>query len=171
MLEIINTLEPFFEDCYRRINVREYARIMKISPPTASKVLESYKKEGLLKKEEDKQYFYYFANKENWVFIYLSRIYWRFKIENIGLIKQFEKELLNPVVILFGSLSKAEVRPDSDIDLAIFTASSKENLNLKIFENKLKRKIQLFVFKDKNQVRNPELLNNILNGCFIGGEW
>ena len=33
MLEIINNLEPFIEDCYSEIGVREYSRMMKISPP------------------------------------------------------------------------------------------------------------------------------------------
>ena len=52
MLNIINDLDCFFEDCYRRVNVREYARIKGISPPTASKILTNYQKEGLLFKEE-----------------------------------------------------------------------------------------------------------------------
>ena len=48
MLNIINNLKPFIEDSYRRINVREYSRLMKISPPTASKTLFELSKEGLL---------------------------------------------------------------------------------------------------------------------------
>ena len=35
MLNIINNLRPFIEDCYRRISVREYSRLLKVSPPTA----------------------------------------------------------------------------------------------------------------------------------------
>ena len=170
MLKTINALKPFFEDCYRRINVREYARIKKISPPTASKLLEEYKKQGLLKKEEEKQYFYYFADKESELFIDLSRIHWKTKFENTGLIKLFKGEFLNPITILFGSLSKAEVKEDSDIDLAIFTVT-KKNINLKEYEKKLKRKIQLFVFENREGVKNAELLNNILNGYKIGGSW
>jgi len=46
MLNIINSLMPFFEDCYRRINVREYSRLRKSSPPTASKILFELNKEG-----------------------------------------------------------------------------------------------------------------------------
>jgi len=170
MLRIINNLEPFFEDSYRRINVREYARTIKVSPPTASKLLEEYKKEGLLKKEEDKQYFYYFANKESWLFIDLSRIYWKFKLEKIGLISFFEKNFIKSVVILFGSLSKAEAKKDSDIDIAIFSPVKKE-IKITEFEDKLKRKIQLFVFKEISEVKNKELLNNILDGYGLGGNW
>lgn len=54
MLDIINNLKPFFEDCYRRINVREYSRLMKISPPTASKLLSKYHKLNLLLVDRDR---------------------------------------------------------------------------------------------------------------------
>ena len=170
MLKIINNLKPFFEDNYRRINVREYARILKVSPPTASKLLQEYHKEGLLKKEEEKQFYYYFATKKSDLFIGLSRIYWKNKIKKSGIIDILEKEFLQPVIILFGSLAKAEAKKDSDFDLAIFTPTAKK-IDVKKFEKKLKRKIHLFLFKDRADVKNPELLNNILNGCRIRGNW
>jgi len=168
MLKIINSLNPFFEDCYRRINVREYARIMKISPPTASKLLEKYNKEGLLKKEKDRIYINYFANKDSGVFIDLSRIYWSKKLKE--LVDYLDNELLDSVVILFGSVSKAEVNNNSDIDLAIFTPIKKE-INLDIFETKLNKKIQIFKFSERSSVNSPELLNNILNGYILRGTW
>ena len=170
MLKIINNLKPFFEDNYRRINVREYARMQKISPPTASKLLQNYQKEGLLKKEEERKYIYYFANKDNDLFIDFSRIYWKSVLENFGILDFLGEEFMSPIIILFGSLSKAEAKSDSDVDMAIFTASKKEP-NLKEFEKKLKRAIQIFLFKDKNDVKNPELLDNILNGYKMRGNW
>ena len=153
MLKIINSLMPFFEDNYRRINVREYARLLKISPPTASTLLGGYQKEGILKKEEEKQYFYYFANKESSLFIDLSRIYWKIQLEKAGMMDFFEKELISPVIILFGSLSKAEAKPDSDIDIAVFT-STKKDFNLKQFEKKLGRAVQLFMFQKMENIKN-----------------
>ncbi len=170
MLDIINSLTLFFEDCYARINVREYARLQKISPPTASKQLKTLREESLLKLEKEKQYFYYYANKDSDTFTDLSRIYWRLKLENAGLLDFFEKELLNPVIILFGSLSKSEVKPDSDIDLAIFTPTKKE-LTLEKYEKNLKRKIQLFIFSSIEQNKNIELQNNILNGYKLRGDF
>jgi len=170
MLEIINNLQPFFEDCYRRINVREYARIVEISPPTASKLLDKFYKDGVLKKEEERNYIFYFANKDSDLFIDLSRIYWKYKIDSSGLLEYIEKEFLSPVIILFGSLSKAEVKPDSDIDLAVFTPTKKE-ANLEQYEKKLRKKIQLFIFKKIEDVKNKELLSNILNGYKLGGQF
>ncbi len=170
MLRIINYLEPFIEDNYRLINVREYARIQKVTPPTASKLLSNLHDEGLLKKENNKQYIYYYADRESSLFIDLSRIYWKLFLQNVNLISFLEKEFLNPVIILFGSLSKAEARPDSDIDLAVFSVTQKE-ITLEKYEKKLKRKIQLILFQKRDDVKNISLLNNILNGYIISGSW
>ncbi len=41
MLKIINNLKPFIEDNYRRISVREYARIQKISDVKSDELLNS----------------------------------------------------------------------------------------------------------------------------------
>ncbi len=168
MLKIFNDLQPFFEDNYRRISVREYARIRKISPPASSSLLQSLKKEGLLNTAEERNYIYYWANKESSLFIGLSRAYWRERLA--GPIAHLQQELLNPVIVLFGSFSKAEVNPNSDTDLAIFTASKKK-INLSEFEKKFKRKFQVFVFKDQKTVSSKELLNNIHNGFILSGRW
>lgn len=165
MLEIINNLTPFFEDCYRRISVREYAKIIKVSPPTASKILMEYHKEGLLKKQEDRNYLFFFTNKENKVFIELSKMYWMDKLKEV--VEYIENKTVNPTIILFGSLSKAEVTPDSDIDITII--SSKKNISLEDYEKKLKRKIQVFWFDNFKEIPK-ELKNNILNGYSLSGK-
>jgi len=139
MLKIFYNLTPFFEDCYRRINVREYAKIVKISPPTASKVLDEYYKEGLLKKEKYKNYILYNASR-NKFFVDLSRIYWRNKLKVI--IDEISDYSINPIIILFGSISKAEVKKDSDIDIALISKGKKIDLT----KNKLGRSVQLFQF-------------------------
>ncbi len=165
MLNIINDLRPFFEDCYRRINVREYARIMKISPPTASKTLEGFAKEGLLLMEKDRNYIFYYANKENKIFVDLSRIYWRYRLSELT--NYLRKTLTSPTIVLFGSLSKAEAKIDSDVDLAVF--SPKPDLKSLDFEKKLKRKIQIFWFSSFEDVDNKDLANNIANGFLLEG--
>ena len=126
MLEIISALKPFFEDNYRRINIREYARMQKVSPPTASRILSSLCSRSILKREIDKRYIYYYGDKDSGLFIDLSRIFWKIRLKKSGLLDYIAAEAINPLVILFGSLSKAEVKRDSDIDLAIFLSSNKE---------------------------------------------
>ncbi|MFH1365715.1 MAG: nucleotidyltransferase domain-containing protein [archaeon] len=165
MLNIINNLRPFIEDCYRRISVREYSRLMKISPPTSSKILSDLNKEGLLLTNKDRNYIFYYANKSNKIFIDLSRIYWKVKLN--PLVSFLDKNLTTPAVILFGSLSKAETTLDSDIDICII--GHKKELSLKNFENILKRKIQLFFFDSIGNIKNKELANNIINGDVLGG--
>ncbi|MBS3079500.1 nucleotidyltransferase domain-containing protein [Candidatus Pacearchaeota archaeon] len=165
MLNIINSLKPFFEDCYRRINVREYSRLRKISPPTASKILFELNKEGLLLIEKDRNYIFYYANKNNKIFVDLSRIYWNLRLDN--LVHFLNKNLTNPAIILFGSLSKAETKNDSDIDICII--GHKKELNIKNFEDNLKRKIQLFFFSSVGDMKNKELANNIINGYILEG--
>ena len=165
MLKIINDLWLFFEDCYRRINVREYAKIMRISPPTASKILDSYHSENLLSKEKFRNYLMFYANKESKQFIDLSRIYWGIKLKN--LVDFMGNNLTSPTIILFGSLSKAEAKSDSDVDLAVF--AHKKELNISSFEKKIKRKIQVFWFKSIKDIKNKELSNNIVNGFVLKG--
>lgn len=165
MLKLINNLKPFFEDCYRRINVREYAKLADVSPPTASNLLYKYYSENLLLKEKYRNYLFFYANKESRNFIDLSRMYWHCKLKE--LLSYVEKELTNPAIILFGSLSKAEAKSDSDIDLAVF--ARKKEMNLSHFEKKLKRKIQVHWFKSFEDIKNKELANNILNGYTLSG--
>ena len=169
MLKIFNELEPFFKNNYQRINVREYGRIVNISAPSASKKLEELHNYGLLRKEIDRNYIFYSANNDH-LFIQLSQAYWRFKFKQSGLIKQLNQELVNPIIILYGSFAKAEITRNSDIDLAIFSVSKKK-LNLDKFEKKLKRNIHPFLFTYQSSVKNKELLNNIMNGVILSGGW
>jgi len=165
MLNIINNLKPFFEDCYRRINVREYSRLMKISPPTASKILFELNKDELLLIEKERNYIFFYANKDNKIFIDLSRIYWKQALKDLT--DYLERKLMNPTIILFGSLSKAETKSDSDIDICILAHN--RIVNMKNFEKKLKRKIQLFFFTSIKDINNIELANNIINGYVLEG--
>ncbi len=165
MLKIFKDLGLFFEDNYRRISVREYASWRKVSPPTASTLLKSYSAEGLLNVEKDRNYLFFYARKENPHFISLSRMYWQQKLE--PLVQYFEKNLVNPTIILFGSLSKAEATPASDIDLVIF--APKKDLRLESFEKKLQRKIEIFWFSSVSAIPSKELANNMLNGLILKG--
>ena len=150
----------------RRYSVREYARSFKISPPTASKILKKFNKEGLLKVTKENNYLFFWADKENKLFINLSRLYWMYELEDFT--KYINNIFIDPTVILFGSLSKAETKIDSDIDIAIF--ANKKELNIQEFEEKLKREIQIFIFKSPKDISNKELLNNILNGFILEGK-
>jgi len=166
MLKIINNLYPFIENCYREIGVREYSRIMKITPPTASKLLKELELEGLLKKRIDRGYLLFRANRESSILRDLSKIYWKQKLRKA--VEYLNSKLYDPPIILFGSLTKLETRKNSDIDLAIFT-KLKKNIDLKAYEKDLKRKIQLFKFESLSKINSKELKMNLLNSYVVQG--
>ena len=170
MIKIINSLDPFFNDCYRRINVREYAKLQNISPPTAANILNEYTKEGLLLKEKERQYHFFLANKENWIFRDLCRIYWKRQLERSNFLNQIEREYKCATIILFGSLAKAEVSKNADIDIAIFSPSSEKG-EYSAFESKIKRKIQIFKYANAEEIKSKELKKNILSGYILTGAW
>jgi len=166
MLEIINNLAVFFEDCYRWVSVREYARIIKVSPPTASVMMKKYAKEGYLRMKEERRHIFFQLINENSEVIEISRIYWRKRLEEAG--NALQKRVINAMV-LFGSLSKAEATPGSDIDLAVFSPE-KPTINLTVFQKKLGRTIAVHWFPSLKAVKNEHLLNNIINGAILAGK-
>jgi len=166
MLDIINELSPFIEDCYKEVSVREYSRLKAISAPTASIRLKVYEAEGILKKREDKGYLLFRADRESSILAGLSQIYWKTQLS--ALIKLINDEFHNPTIILFGSLAKLEAKQESDIDIAIISKSNKK-IELEKLEKQLKRNIQVFSFKSFGEIKE-ELRKNIINGYVLGGQ-
>ncbi len=168
-----NIIELFIEDSYSKFNVREVARLVKLSPSTASKYLNDASKRGLLKKEKSRNLILFSGDLESQKFRDI-KIYNNIKkIRSSGLVEFIEKELNYPeVIILFGSYAKGENKKDSDIDLFILS-ESKNKPALDIFEKKLGTEIQVFLHSRKDLERmktgNKELLNNIANGLRLSG--
>lgn len=160
MLKIFYKLAPFFEDCYREISIREYSRIVKVSPPTASKELNSFFKEGVLLKEEKRRFIFYNANRNSHLFKDLAVAYWRNELYN--LFKDYQEDFLYKNIILFGSIARQENTVDSDVDL--FVDMNKKEFDFSRVEKKLNRQIQLH-FKDS--LKNKYLKRNIDKGVKI----
>jgi predicted nucleotidyltransferase len=160
MLRIFNKLSPFLEDNYREIGVREYAKIVEISPPTASKVLQELEKEGLLKSRKDRLYIFYRADRESRLLKDLSVAYWRAKLTDLA--NYISGRAGHPKIVLFGSLSKLEATLDSDVDL--FVDSEEISLNLQRFERQLRRTIQILFRPSK---ANKNLKKNIEKGVVM----
>ncbi|HLF54413.1 MAG TPA: nucleotidyltransferase domain-containing protein [Candidatus Nanoarchaeia archaeon] len=164
MLEIINNLAVFFEDCYRWISVREYAGIIQVSPPTASSLLKNYAKEGYLRSRAERRHLFFQLNNENSEVVDLSRIYWKSRLQETC--RALEKQMIDAIV-LFGSLAKAEATEKSDIDLAVFSTEKPE---IDLAQKKLRRTINIHWFTSLHAVKNKHLLNNIINGAIIRGK-
>ncbi len=126
------------------------------------KVLE---KEGLVKKEKINIYYSYKANKTDRFKLY-KKVNLLLRLHDSGLVKFLEEKLSPNAIVLFGSASRGEDIEKSDIDLCILAAE--EELNLKIFEKELKRKINLFFESSFNEIP-LELKNNLINGIILSG--
>ena len=164
MLKIFNTMDIFFEDCYKEISVREYSRIKKISAPTASKILKELTKEDLLIQREDKGYLLFKVNRENKLLLDLSKTYWR---QRLSKFLQYLKDFSPKAIILFGSLTKLEVKKESDIDIVLIGAINK-NFELENFEKEFNKEIQILTYKNFSDI-NKELKSNIINGFILEG--
>lgn len=168
MLKILNNLDIFFEDTTRQVSIREFARIKKISPATAGKILREYKKNGIVCENRDRNYIFFRANSSLQKFTWLSRIYWINKLEEI--LDEIDKFYNFPTIFLFGSINKGENNLKSDIDLFIITNKKEEFIIPSKIKNKIKREIQIFTAGNKDEVKNKNLLKNMLNGTKIRGE-
>ena len=163
-------LRLFFEEPSREFNVREVARLLKISPATASKKLKSLVKEGVLKERKERILNLYKANLEDELYRDLKIFYNMRKLKESGLVDALNKFYLKPTIVMFGSCAYGIDTETSDFDLLIISEKTKEFPEVKKFEKNLNRKLQLFVVKKIKDLRSKHLINNILNSITIQGK-
>lgn len=166
-------LEYFFEDPTGEFHIREIARLTKLNHMTARAYLNDFVKEGLLNKKKSKIYTAYAADTKNKKFLNLKLYHNLEKLRESGIIEGLEEMYDYPVIILFGSYAAATNTKGSDIDLFILTDIQKD-CNVEKYERVLKRKISLHKFTEKEfknmKIKNPELINNIINGINLSGK-
>jgi predicted nucleotidyltransferase len=108
----------------------------------------------------------YFANKRHPLFMHYKKIYNLECLYNSGIIEYIKNKCQPNCIVLFGSFQRGEDTQDSDID--IFVECSEINLNLKKYENKLNRKLEIH-FKNNFKEYPNELKNNLVNGIVLSG--
>ncbi|KHO53361.1 MAG: hypothetical protein QT09_C0014G0052 [archaeon GW2011_AR18] len=166
-------LQYFFEDPLGEYHIREIARLAKINHMTARKYLNNLVKDGLLEKKDTKLYETYIANTKNKKFINNKLYYNLDKLRESGIIEELEEYYDYPTIILFGSYATATNTKNSDIDIFILTNIQKE-FNKEKYEKILKRKISIHRLTEKEfnnmKIKNPELVNNIINGITLAGK-
>lgn len=164
MFKILNDLNVFFEDCSREISVREYARAKNVSPATASTLLKRYQSEGLLSGREERRFLLFKANEKSRSFIDMSRIFWRKQINE--LIYDMPSEA---AIILTGDISVAKNNIDSEVKL-VFLSDQIIKIKTGKIEKKLKRKIEIINIEKLSDIKDGELMSDVLNGYIIRGE-
>lgn len=160
--------EHFFINPNSKLRVREIERLLSLPLPSVIKYCKELEEEGLLIIDKIGNVSFYTANKTHPNFLLEKKLYNIKSLYECGLIEFLKSELSNPSIIVFGSYSKGEDREESDIDLYIQTPSKKE-VKLNKFEDKLKRKIQIFRHNHIREIKNNDLINNIINGIILNG--
>ena len=169
MFKELNTLKMFFEEPTKEFNVREVSRFLKIAPATASKELKCLAKKGLLKEKKERIYNFYSSNLDDELYKDMKVFYNIRKIKDSKLLEELNRFYLKPTVVFFGSSAFGLDIKESDFDLLIISEKNQEFPELKKFEGKINRRIQLFLVKDIKDLKNPHLINNILNGIILQG--
>ena len=170
MFKIINKLVLFFKEPTREFNVREVARLLKISPATASKELKTLAKKKILKERKERNLILYKADLESSSYQDLKIYYTIRKIKESGLLDTLNQYYLKPTVILYGSAVYGLDTETSDIDLLVLSEKTSYLSDIKKFERKFGRNIQLMVVKHINELKNENLINNVLNGITLQGK-
>lgn len=158
-------LELFFDYPTRFFQLREISRLTNISLPSVIEHIKLLERLAFVKKQKTNVYDSYKANRTEKFFLY-KRNYFLSKLYESGLVEYLEEKITPNVIVLFGSASKGEDIEDSDIDL--FILAKEKKVQIKTFEQKLKRNINLF-FEEKISDIPAELLNNIVNGIVLSG--
>ena len=160
--------EFFLQNPTALLRVRQIERQLKVPLPSAIRYTKELEKESILKKEEIAKINLYSADRISKNFMLEKRLFNIKQLYESGLIDFLIKHYSNPAIIVFGSFSKGEDIEKSDIDIYIETPGRK-TINLEKFEKILKRNIQLLVYSGIQNISNPMLANNIINGINLNG--
>lgn len=158
--------EYFFYNPTARLRVRQIERELKLPLPSVIRYCKELEKEHILQRIETAGIVVYSTDRSSFSYIIEKKLFNIKSIFESGLVDYLVKEYSNPTIIVFGSYFKGEDIEDSDIDLYVETAK-KQVFNLEKFEKILKRKIQVFNYKNIKEVNNAHLANNIVNGIIL----
>ena len=159
-------LELFIEFPTKEFSLRGIARQLKLSHATVLKYINDLEIIGLLKKNEETLYPTYIANSLNQKYKFYKKNYMVSKLMDSTIVEHIQKEVLPSSIILFGSVAKGTFNEKSDID--IFVEAKETVLNIRKFERRLGKKVNLLFEQNLNNL-SRELRNNIINGIILYG--
>lgn len=127
-INTLKVLSHFFKDPYTGFYLRELARIINMDPMTVKRALDLLVNDGFLEKYQEKNLILYRGdlNKPHFTFAKVSHslsiIYHQKIVEHI-----MEGVSGLTCIVLYGSVSRGEDGPESDLDLLIIGRSMVEN--------------------------------------------
>ncbi len=153
-------LELLFEHPNQEFTIREIAKKTRIPAMSVQRYLSVLRKAGIIQPDLSLGYTPYIC--------FLKSQYMIDKMYTSGLISYLTNLLMPSVIILFGSIRKGEYDHESDIDIFVETHKKIDDIDLHIFEKKLKHRIDLFI--ERSITNFPEnLRNNVINGIKLQG--
>lgn len=153
----------------KRLNQREIAKLLGVSPTSIAKSLPRLKKENLISVEKSKSMNLTLIelNRDNEKAMELKRVENLRTIYESDIVNFLEDNLPGCTIILFGSFSRGDDISDSDIDIAVIGTKEKE-ISLERFERVLEKTINLNFYKTLKDI-HKHLRENILNGIVLRG--
>jgi len=139
--------------------------MLKLGIPSVRNHVKKLEKCGFVKKAKEGIYASYISTRNEKFKIY-KRNDILLRIQESGLLYFLQDTFVPDAIVLFGSASRGEDVESSDIDL--FLVAKEKEVNLKKFEETLKRKINLH-FEERVSDIPKELLNNLINGIVVYG--
>ena len=151
-----------------KLNQRQIAKSLKVSPTAVAKALPSLEKEELIKINRSKEMnlTQVELNREKREVIQLKRVENLKMFYESGLANVLIEKYPGCTIILFGSYAKGEDTMRSDIDMVVI--GSRKYLNLQDYEKKLDKAIRINTYPKFKEIRK-ELKENLCNGIVIAG--
>ncbi|OYT38257.1 hypothetical protein B6U82_00310 [Candidatus Pacearchaeota archaeon ex4484_31] len=163
----LKVLEVFFVEPTTLHFIKEISKKIGIAPTSVRNHIKDLLDKDLIKKKKARPFDGFIANRENEDFIFYKKVY------NLYSLKELTEFLISSLwpklIVVFGSYARGEDIEESDIDILIISKTKKE-INLKKFEKKLKRKINLLII-DKLEKLDKNLIKKIYNGIVLYGSF
>ncbi len=163
-------LSRFFEEPTKEHYLKQISRDIGLAHTSVKKHLDFLLKASIIKENVQKRgkrkFPVYSAEINGKDYRHYKSLYNITSLHDSGLIDFINDRLAPRCMVVFGSYQRGEDTEDSDIDL--YVECKKENLDIKKFEKRLNRRIQLH-FNDDFRSYPKELKNNIINGIVLKG--
>jgi len=147
-----------------KLNQRDIANFLKVSPPAVLKALLGLNM--YIKQSKDKRWVIE-LNRSDHKIMQLKRVDNLKQIYESGLADFLENEFPGTTIILFGSYSRGEDLINSDIDIAIIGRKNKL-IELEKYEKELERQINLNFYDSFTKI-HKNLKENLFNGILLAG--
>lgn len=158
--------ELIFKSPEKWTHIREIARKLRISPETARKTLSRLKKKGIVEERRQANTLQFRANLESESYKQEKIIFNLRAVYDSNIITSLNSHYRPKAIVLFGSYARGEDTSTSDIDIGVVT-NNKKRPDLRSFEKKLSRRIELSLFTRKEV--SDEFFTNIINGIVLRG--